>query len=655
MRKTIFLPVRLTAVLFTTLLPLMPAAQAQEDKAKAKKLEEQGYHEFNYGQENKDAKFWIQAIQVSEPKLRSDVKGNVTVKFKAPGMKSANAFIWQQPTKEKPGKWGHDVNVTPGGISLIGGRGEFTFNADEFPNGPMNVRIFAKNDDGMKDIFELQLFNTGGVKWNQGAGNHIPPIVKEKGLKLVFEDDFETSPPSISSDGQGTTYMAHKPQGGDFSGWKFSYLEDGRPFEQRGTWLRIKARKDKDSPKGRSGIIASVDHEGAGVWARVPCYFECRFTAQSAIGTWPAFWTLTSWEKGKEAGSDEYDIVEAYGGMGKGNPNHPGYSLVSHFWRQKNPDGSKKKSYSARPDIMNLGGKSYWSTTFHTYALYIGPEETIYYFDDIEVKRHPTNDLAKEVPHFFLANLAIAGISGWKDDLRRYDLGSDMWIDYIRVFAKEKIDYKVPNEMNDPTKGHRGIALNFAVQGNEKTMMVVDGVAGAPKARQMNWNNLVGGSGTLTGVKNEAGQPVNGLSVTWHLPEGNSDAASGTGEHWGFKGNYHRLQRGMLKEGGVLKVTGIPYDKYKVYAFTNAGVHGGKGKVSISSPDGGVDPNSEYFYEVGWAEGKLKLSKAKSEKAAKNVNLVEFTNNTAKEFTLEWEKTSGHWTGVTGVQIVEIK
>ncbi len=49
---------------------------------------------------------------------------------------------------------------------------------------------------------------------------------------------------------------------------------------------------------------------------------------------------------------------------------------------------------------MELGGKSYWSTTFHTYGLYVGRDETIYYFDGIEVLRHTTNDISKEKPLF---------------------------------------------------------------------------------------------------------------------------------------------------------------------------------------------------------------------------------------------------------------
>ena len=142
--------------------------------------------------------------------------------------------------------------------------------------------------------------------WNQGIPDRDPPAAK--GLQLIFADDFD-GPLSISNDGRGATYMAYKPGGGDFSGWRFSnVLGDGKPFGQKETWLRIAARKDEESPKGRTGILASVNREFEGVWAKAPCYLECRFTAQSAIGTWPAFWTLALGDEG----TDELDIVEAY-------------------------------------------------------------------------------------------------------------------------------------------------------------------------------------------------------------------------------------------------------------------------------------------------------------------------------------------------------
>ncbi len=294
-------------------------------------------------------------------------------------------------------------------------------------------------------------------------------------------------------------------------------LGKGRPFEQRETWLRIAARKDAESPRGRSGLIASVNRDFQGLWAQAPCYLECRFTAQSAIGTWPAFWTLAL----SDRGTDELDIVEAYGGKGKGNPNHPGYSIVSHFWNQKDPDGSNKEGYHTRAPIMELGGKSYWSTTFHTYGVYIGLEETVYYFDDIEVLRHPTNDISRNTPHFFLINYAIGGISGWPIDLERYGNGTDMWVDYVRVYAREEVaaDY-TPDLGPRPEISTAAVGLNFSVADDKSTQLVPKATAGASGVSQQNWNNLPGSQGQSQQCVDHQGQLVPGLNATWSVPRG---------------------------------------------------------------------------------------------------------------------------------------
>ncbi len=94
--------------------------------------------------------------------------------------------------------------------------------------------------------------------------------------------------------------------------------------------------------------------------------------------------------------------------------------------------------------MMEIGGRSYWSTTFHTYAVRIDIDDTIYYCDDIEVFRHPTNDVSRDRPHLFLINYAIGGISGWGIDLERYGNGSDMYVDYVRVYAENEIEYSIP-------------------------------------------------------------------------------------------------------------------------------------------------------------------------------------------------------------------
>jgi len=384
---------------------------------------------------------WVQTIQILEPACRSEVSGMITVKFKAPEMTEAKAMCWSQPTDEFPDHWGHDVNLTPKGIKLSkDATGSFKVDVTKFPAGPMNIRIYVHNREGKKDFFELQLYNRGGVKWNQGIPATDPPGARD--LKLVFADDFD-GPLSISNDGRNARYSAHKPRFGDFSGWPFSDVDgEDNPFEQVDTYLKIKARKSEGT-NGSTGLIASVNMDGEGFWVKAPCYLECRFTAQSAPGTWPAFWTLTKLDR--NIPGDELDIVEAYGGVGKGNPNHEGYEVVSHFWRQIDETGNRKKEYHKRVPILDLGGRSYWSHTFHTYAVYIGLDETVYYFDNIEVLRHPTNDESRNFPHMFLINYAIGGISRWPVDLERYENGSDMYIDYVRVYAKEYLQkYSIP-------------------------------------------------------------------------------------------------------------------------------------------------------------------------------------------------------------------
>jgi hypothetical protein len=625
-----------------------PGAQAQQKK------EVDGYHEFNYGKVQEGAENWTEVIQVLEPAPRSEVQGDVKVSFKAPGMNWATAWCWQQPDNPRsvpPAAWGKDVELTPNGMKLgADGSGSFVFPANKFPNGPVNVRIHARNDEGKKDIYELQLFNSGGVAWNQGIPKTNPPGAK--GLKLIFADDFN-GPLSITSDGRGARYSSHKPGGGDFSGWQFSdVLGPGKPFSQQGTWLRIAGRKDDESPKGRSGLIASVDQDFKGVWAKAPCYLECRFTAQSAIGTWPAFWTLAFQGKGV---TDELDIIEAYGGRGKGNPNHPGYSLVTHYWGQKNPDGSDRKADSARPPIMELGGKSYWSTTFHTYAVYVGLEETIYYFDDMEVHCHPTNSVSRDNPHLFLVNLAIGGISGWPINLSRYGEGTDMWVDYIRVYAKDPVpeNYR-PNFDPQPDIASAGIGLNFSVSGVAATELDARSTAGAKGVMQRNWNNLESESGTESRVTDSNGKSPVGFNAKWSATGQDGKTIEGRG--WGFEHSNLKLQRGLILDGGNLDITGIPYKRYDVYVYFGADEHGGAGSASISASNGTVDPNATYYYKVGWMKGEFIPSEATTLESVKDSNCVIFKNNTARDIQLEWAgNLEGAKTGVTGIQIVERK
>ena len=376
---------------------------------------------------------WTKSIRDVTPMPGSDVKGRVSIRFIAPGMTHAQAYLWAAPSRRNPSRWGHDVALSREEIRLDAeGRGSFSFAARRFPSGPLNVRICTTNRaEGLRDEYELQLYNLSGKDWSVGIPDTVPAAAR--GMRLLLADDFD-GPLSISNDGSGARYCAHKPRFGDFSGWPFTDVDDRlSPFRQRDSYLKIQARKPEGT-KGSTGLIASVGMDGEGLWFHAPCYLECRLLAHSAPGTWPAFWTLNQMD---QAPGDELDIIEAYGGHGPGNPGNRGYFCTAHFWLQKDSLGRDLRGPEQRVEMTQLGGRSSWSTTFHTYGLYIGREVTVYYLDDLPVFAHPTNDYSRRLPHFFLINYAIGGSSGWPVDLERYRQSSDMYVDYVRVFQGE--------------------------------------------------------------------------------------------------------------------------------------------------------------------------------------------------------------------------
>jgi hypothetical protein len=205
--------------------------------------------------------------------------------------------------------------------------GSFVFPADKYPHGPINVRISGVSGN-IQDNCYLQLYNRGGVAWNEGLPKDPPAA---EGMQLLFADDF-TGPLSISGKDPKATYYDHKPPHGsqDFSAHRFTgHDEPGNPFAQADSYLRIRA---SDKTKS-AGIISSVKSDGSGIKATVPCYFECRFIGPNVIGAWPAFWLLTDNLSDTSLPCDELDIIEAYGGEGPGHPNaKDAYMITPHAW-----------------------------------------------------------------------------------------------------------------------------------------------------------------------------------------------------------------------------------------------------------------------------------------------------------------------------------
>lgn len=719
-------PVRTLCAAVLAMSSTSPHLVAQETRATAE------YPDFYAGNTTKGIDF-VQSIQVLAPAYCSNVKGDVTVVFKAPGMTHAKAFCWRQPTPERPGEWGHDAQLADVALGADA-TGSFVFPADTFPNGPTTIRIQAKDDKNKQDYCELQLFNLGGVVWNQGIPKADPPGAK--GMKLVFADDFD-GPLSISPDGRNARYAAHKTGGGDFSGWQFSDpLGENEPFGQMGTFLRIHASKPLGT-KGRSGILSSLRADGTGVCVPVPSYFECRFVAQSAPGTWPAFWTLTKGTVGMDKthpdhaavaamGTDELDIIEAYGGYGPKNPNSGGfYSSVTHFWRQTNPDWFEKKlpdgspnprflPHSFRTDTLALGGKSSWSWTLHTYGLAVTETDTVYYFDNIEVGRHPTGALSKAQPAWFLINYAIGGISGWQIDMDRYGNRTDMWVDFVRVYcgtaqapaievdgfaggakpARVVCSTPTPGatirytlDGSDPTEQSPlyGGPLSVAAAAVVKAVVFADGVKPSPPARApviaapgvpgsvgINFVTSDGedqklGPNDIAGIGPEAQANWNSVVAGTKAATGfvTSDGAASpvsllvegeakpaTGEPWGFGGNDLRLRRGNLISNPRLVLKGVPHARYDVVVILGAGVHNVQGDVAIAAI-GSEKPIDAFSFDYGWNGGKHAVATTKPGEKAQNTNYVVFKGISVPDVavTMTWRGGKG-WTGIAALQIV---
>lgn len=362
-----------------------------------------------------------QLIGVTSPDYRSDVHGTTSVHVSAMGYGSPLEIRSWLPG----GQSGSDSTLAS--ISLDNkGSGSFDFPADRYPHGPITLRITGKRiSDGYVDTCYLQLYNTGGISWNEGIPKAAPPGAA--GMPLVFEDDFD-GPLSISSTGHGTRYGAHKPDGGDFSQLSFADPTPDGPFFQRDTYLIIRA----NALRNTAGLISSVSRDGTGFTVKAPYYMECRFIAPDAPGTWPAWWTMTDEFKNGKWGdkNDELDIIEAYGGDGPKSPNASRkYMVTPHMWGYQAAGIVDKVNPI---DMSKVGGGGGWADTPHTYGMLVTTNTFVFYLDNVEIMRLPASPLAVHDPTYFMVNLATGG--GWPVDLSRYGNIVDMYVDYIRVY-----------------------------------------------------------------------------------------------------------------------------------------------------------------------------------------------------------------------------
>ncbi|WOO43618.1 hypothetical protein [Rubellicoccus peritrichatus] len=374
-------------------------------------------------------------VYVSSPEYRSDVNGNTLIQIDSPdhANQTAVAKCWQHGA-------GLGADTTVATVALdAAGKGSFTFPAGSYPKGPITIRITAGGD-----TCHLQLYNTGGVSWKEGlAAAPTPP--QAAGLSLVFADDFD-GPLSISRTGEGATYGSHTVGYKDFSRPKFRDFEDSNnPFSQRDTYLRIRATTLADesgtpaevtaarslnwnSSAAGTGHLCSVAQNLSGFRMQVPFYMECRFIAQRAKGSWPSFWALSTpnVDGGEYA---EIDVIEAYGSVAQKR-----YTAGIHNW--PTDDARDYKLVQMDGSIAGTNAAD-WSDSVHTYGCLVTESVTYYYLDNVEVWNHPTRQEWLIQEFYFYFGYAFAGTSGWLSELGRYGFKSDMYVDWVRMYAIE--------------------------------------------------------------------------------------------------------------------------------------------------------------------------------------------------------------------------
>ena len=373
-------------------------------------------------------------IGVSSPAYCSEIQGNTTINVFAPTTYTGlDVHCWKQGTAN--GGQGTYTLITT--VSLNeSGTGSFVFPADEYPHGPLTIRIApTTGKDNRKNCY-LQLYNKGGVSWKEGLPANPPAAA---GMKLVFADDFD-SELSIGNDPFSHTYYDHKPPYGtqDFSSIRFTdFNSPNNPFSQVGTYLRIRA----DANKNSTGLISSMFSNNMGFSAEIPSYFECRFVGPNVSGSWPAFWLLSKKDRmgDNTEPCDELDIIESYGYLLESEKQW--YRVTAHAWgdtqEQKEAQTNICEPFYRNQGVVDPykhGILGTWFDVPHIYGCKITEEYTTYYFDDIEVAKHKTLPISKRKPLYFLINLATTGAVA-PVDLSRYNGIMDMYVDYVRVYS----------------------------------------------------------------------------------------------------------------------------------------------------------------------------------------------------------------------------
>jgi len=250
------------------------------------------------------------------------------------------------------------------------------------------------------------------------------PILKDKGWKLVWSDEFN------GPDGSPVDRSKWVLETGS-EGWGNEELEyyTDRPanvFLRKGNLVIRALNKKYPESDPKAGNYTSGRLKTFGKFSQTYGRFEARIKVPFGQGMWPAFWMLgDDIEKAGWPGCGEIDIMENVGkepSMIHGSIHGPGYT----------------GNVGIEAPYTLTGGQRF-ADHFHVFAVEWSPDAVAFFVDQTMYVKRTRADLKPgwkwvfDKPFFLILNLAVGGDwPGAPDSSTRFP--QEMLVDYVRVY-----------------------------------------------------------------------------------------------------------------------------------------------------------------------------------------------------------------------------